>query len=195
MNTMRWLIAIGLGLVLVTTLLVIAVPKVGNLLDNGEMIAFQSSESGKMNIYLRDGRTGFRYNLTGQRGRHLPANDETNSTYIPRYATMPQSLSPQGDDVLPVWSPDGTYLAFVSRRDGNPEIYVLNLHTGRLQNVSNYPGADSSPAWSPDGRQIAFQSRRGPYWNIYIVDLASGETHNLTDATRDDFNPVWAPRP
>ena len=190
---MRWLLRIGLSLVLLTVLLVVAVTEAGSVLANDEMIAFQSSESGKMNIYLRDGRTGFQYNLTEQRNQQQPASSETNSTYIPRYATMPQSLSPQGDDVFPVWSPDGRYLAFVSRRDGNPEIYVLDLHSGILRNVSNHPGADSSPAWSPDGDKIAYQSRRGPYWDIYIVDLESGEVHNLTNAARDDFNPMWAP--
>ena len=193
---MRWLIAVGLGLVLVTVLLVVAVPKLGSLLASGEMIAFQASQSGKVDIYLRDGKTGLTYNLTGQQGRHLPASGETSSSYIStRYATVPQSLSTQGDDVFPVWSPNGDYLAFVSRRDGNPEIYVLDLHTGGVRNVSNHPSADSSPAWSPDGRQIAFQSKRGRYWNIYLVDLESGDTHNLTNAALDDFNPVWAPRP
>ena len=62
-------------------------------------------------------------------------------------------------DSHPSWSRDGRKLAFVSRRDGNSEIYVMNADGSGLRNVTRAPSNDLGPAWSPDGRAIAFVKR------------------------------------
>src|SRR6185436_11226570 len=68
--------------------------------------------------------------------------------------------STPGDVQTPAWSPDGRKLAFVSERDGNAEIYVMNADGSAQENLTRQPANDSHPAWSPDGRKIAFVSRR-----------------------------------
>ena len=40
-------------------------------------------------------------------------------------------------------------IAFVSRRDGNPEIYVMDINGGNPQNLTNHPDRDWAPSWSP----------------------------------------------
>ena len=65
------------------------------------------------------------------------------------------------DDSSPTWSPDGRAFAYVSNRDGNPEIYVmLSMNTKESRRLTNHQrGSDVDPAWSPDGGQwIAFAS-------------------------------------
>jgi Tol biopolymer transport system component len=52
-------------------------------------------------------------------------------------------------DRLPVWSPDGRMVAFVSRRDGNEEIYVMNADGSGQRRLTRTPWNDKSPAWSP----------------------------------------------
>ncbi len=54
-----------------------------------------------------------------------------------------------GYDDLPVWSPDGAWLAFVSHRDGNMEVYVLDLSSGAQWNISRHTHRDYAPAWAP----------------------------------------------
>jgi TolB protein len=49
----------------------------------------------------------------------------------------------------PSWSPDGQRIAFSSERDGNLEIYVINIDGSGLTRLTDHPGDDSSPAWSP----------------------------------------------
>jgi serine/threonine protein kinase/Tol biopolymer transport system component len=49
----------------------------------------------------------------------------------------------------PVWSPDGAHIAFISDRDGNPEIYVMNSDGSGQTRLTNNTGYDSSPAWRP----------------------------------------------
>ena len=61
-----------------------------------------------------------------------------------------------------VWSPDSRRIAFTSDRDGNPQVFVLDLATGVDEQVTHQPLGASGPVWSPDGKSIAFVSERYP---------------------------------
>ena len=52
-------------------------------------------------------------------------------------------------DISPTWSPDGKRIAFMSFRDGYPEIYVVNVDGGGLTRLTNHPAGGTAPAWSP----------------------------------------------
>ena len=54
---------------------------------------------------------------------------------------------PGHDDVLPAWSPDGKKIAFVSGRDGNNEIYVMNADGTGVTRLTKDPGEDLDPTW------------------------------------------------
>src|SRR6478672_595757 len=58
----------------------------------------------------------------------------------------------------PLWSPDGTRLAFVSSRSGNGDIYVLTLATGDLKRITFDDINDALDNWSRDGKWIYFSS-------------------------------------
>jgi len=77
-------------------------------------------------------------------------------------------------DTSPVWSPDGSRIAFVSGRDHNWEIYVMNADGTNCRRLTDNPLDDLWPAWSPDGETIAFASRREVNdvlrWDIYVMD-------------------------
>ena len=74
-----------------------------------------------------------------------------------------------GQNWLPVFSPDGTKIAFTSNRDGNPELYVMNRDGSDLRRLTNNPEIDTTPTWSPNGTQIAFTSGRTGTPQIYVV--------------------------
>ena len=57
-------------------------------------------------------------------------------------------------------SPNGRSVAFVSSRGGQADIWLLDLESKRLQNLTDHPGGDYRPAWSPDGQWLAFTSDR-----------------------------------
>ena len=61
--------------------------------------------------------------------------------------------STPGDVQTPAWSPDGRKLAFVSQRDGNAEIYVMNADGSAQENLTRQPANDSHPSWSRDGAE------------------------------------------
>ena len=61
-------------------------------------------------------------------------------------------------DVAPRWSPDGTRLAYVSDRDGKPQIYVRWADSGQTAKITNLENPPADISWSPDGALIAFNS-------------------------------------
>jgi dipeptidyl aminopeptidase/acylaminoacyl peptidase len=61
-------------------------------------------------------------------------------------------------DRSPIWSPDGTRLAYVSDRDGKPQIYIRWMDTGQTARITNLDEPPGGLAWSPDGKLLAFSS-------------------------------------
>ncbi len=56
----------------------------------------------------------------------------------------------------PAWSPDGKHIAFSGQSGGMTNLYMVNLDTEELVQLTNDRNADLQPAWSPDGTKIAF---------------------------------------
>lgn len=94
----------------------------------------------------------------------------------------------------PALSPDAQRVAFQSRRDGNWEIYILDLQNGAVTRVTNAPAYDGAPTWSPDGAQLAFESYRARNLDIWRVNADSTNPVNLTaNDPGYDFAPAWSP--
>ncbi|HET7249286.1 MAG TPA: Ig-like domain-containing protein [Gemmatimonadales bacterium] len=89
----------------------------------------------------------------------------------------------------PAISPDGSRVAYVSTRDGNPEIYVMDADGTNLQRVTNDPQADGRPVFTPDGAGLVFQSQRTvngkQFLQIYSVAL---DGSGLKALTTDSLN-------
>jgi TolB protein len=101
-----------------------------------------------------------------------------------------------GTNYLPVFSPDGRQIAFMSGRDGNPEIYVMNADGSNLRRLTTHPAEDGSPTWSPSGSQIAFTSGRTGKPQIYIMNAADGSgLQRVTVDESEADRPTWSPAP
>jgi TolB protein len=68
----------------------------------------------------------------------------------------------------------------VLSKDGNPEIYVMNLANRSLKRVTRQPAIDTEPSWTGDGRYLIFTSDRGGRPQIYRVELATNLVERLT---------------
>ncbi|MCB9117269.1 MAG: PD40 domain-containing protein [Caldilineaceae bacterium] len=83
-------------------------------------------------------------------------------------------LSNNGNDLRPVWTPDGNNIIFMSTRSGNWEVFRLSLVDGSLLQLTNNPAQDGLPAVSPDGNYVAFASDRGGVWRLFVVPIDGG---------------------
>ncbi|MGC8165094.1 Tol-Pal system beta propeller repeat protein TolB, partial [Salmonella enterica] len=75
----------------------------------------------------------------------------------------------RGINGAPSFSPDGRKLALTLSRTGNPEIYVMDLGSKALNQLTNHFSIDTEPSWSADGGTIYFTSDRGGHPQIYSV--------------------------
>ena len=99
---------------------------------------------------------------------------------------------------MPAWSPDGTKIAFVSDRDDNKEIYVMNADGKNLKNLTLHLDDDTCPTWSPDGTKIAFWSRQVAgeiqmLSDIFVMDADGANRTNITQNPRaSNRTPSWS---
>src|SRR5215467_385511 len=116
--------------------------------------------------------------LTGERGVF-----STRIAYVVRQGTRfelrvadadgqnAQSILTSHEPIMsPVWSPDGTRMAYVSFQNKKPILFVQNLSANKQPApVANYRGSNSAPAWTPDSKQLAVVLTKDGTSQIYLM--------------------------
>ena len=136
---------------------------------DGSKFVFQSNLGGDYDIYVYDLSSRRIYQITDNAtgdykaawspdGIHIVYTSEVSGTNTDIFVADVANL-----DVLPKagvnitnhpahdtdasWSPDGSQIVFISNRDGNPEIYIMDMDGGNLKKITNTPEAEQEPQW------------------------------------------------
>jgi Tol biopolymer transport system component len=137
-------------------------------------------------------------------GRRIAYAGPWNVHVINADGSRPKQLTnePRPTDPMPAWSPNSGTIAFVSRRDGNFEIYRMKadgtrqIRLTKARDTCPSPASglcgDRYPAWSPDGRKIAFTSSRDGNDEIYVMNADGTRQTRLTRNAGSDFKPKWS---
>jgi len=139
--------------------------------SRGDLIAFWRDDDGLVDIFVIDPDTG----------------EETNLTH-----------DPTGHDFRPVWSPDGRFIAYVSDRNDNLDVYFRPVETSegvRAQALTTSMYPEIFPRWSPDGKSIACYTFLSTQYDILRIDVETHVKANLSAGTSDSSEafPTWSP--
>ena len=115
--------------------------------------------------------------------------------YHPQYMTYKRITNPASDDIEPAINPNGSTIAFSSKRNGYWDIYLLNMSDGSLQKLTDSPEYEGHPSWSPDGKWIVYEKYANQNFDIYLQNMDDlAETPlNLTQSEFNEFSASWSP--
>lgn len=145
---------------------------------DGKRLAFLSDREGFDRIFVMDADGTHLRPLTGASGE----------------ARAKTAAPPSAPESQLAWSPDGTRIAYVTRRAGErSRIWIADACTGERRALTDGAHADDSPEWSPDGRYLVFVSDRTGDAELFLMRAdGSGQTR-LTHAKGADWLPRWIP--
>lgn len=177
---------------------------------DGTQIIFSSSMQGNPELYVSDINGGRPKRLTFSNGANMsPAwNPKTGATiaFVSDRGGTPQlyvmnsdgtssaklDLPDKGYVIDPAWSPNGQLLAFSWRRpNDNYDLYIMDVASGQLLELTRDQGRNERPSWAPDGRHLVFESTRGGTRQIWTMLADGSQSHQLT-TTGHNESPNWS---
>ncbi len=142
--------------------------------------------------------------LTGERGAfmtriaYVVVNDKDKYPYqlrVADYDGYNERLVLRSKQPLmsPAWSPDGEKLAYVSFQNGQAEIFIMNIYTGKREKVTSYPRHNGAPRFSPDGKSLALVLSKTGSLHVYTLDLQTKKLTQITKGRSNNTEPYWHP--
>src|ERR1700733_207586 len=178
---------------------------------DGSKIMFMSSMYGNPELFTADAEGAHIHRITHSVGANTSPswNPKTGNqvafvsdrTGTPELYTMDAeggeaqrvSLPDMGYVIDPAWSPNGQLLAFSWRRpSGNYDLYVMDIATHALVELTRDAGRNERPSWAPDGRHLVFESTRTGTRQIWSM-LADGTSPRELTAQGQNESPNWSP--
>lgn len=179
---------------------------------DGSQLIFSSSMNGNPELYSISATGNALKRLTFSNGANTspawnPKTDMTvafvgDRTGVPKLYlmnsdgtnTIPLDLPDKGYLIDPSWSPNGQLLAFSWRRpSGNYDIYIMDVATQQIIEITRDAGRNERPSWAPDGRHIVFESTRNGTRQIWAMLADGTQAHQLTTVGHNE-SPNWSPR-
>ena len=100
----------------------------------------------------------------------------------------------RGIDVSPSFSPDGSKMAFVSSRNGAPQIFIQDLKSGEVKRLTFNGKYNTQPSWSPAGDKIAYSTMQSKgEIDLFVITPDGSGLQQLTRKSGENEHPSWSP--
>ena len=108
---------------------------------------------------------------------------------------MEKSIAmPVEQQLNPTYSPDGRKIAFHGFQGNQADIFVYDIESGTITNLTNDQFFDASPVYSPDGKSLIYSSVVNGYAKLFRLDLANPTSrYQLTTGTSNDIDAYYSP--
>jgi hypothetical protein len=132
----------------------------------------------------------FSWSATGDRLAYFARTEKSRSLILQNVLTSDierrVEMRTVDDPESPDFSPDGRRVVFAALQNGTGDIFMVDLQTEEVTNLTKDSFADSAPTWAPDGRSVVYLARISGNEKLFQVDIATGEKKQLTFGTHDD---------
>ncbi|MEM7394495.1 MAG: DPP IV N-terminal domain-containing protein [Verrucomicrobiota bacterium] len=96
-------------------------------------------------------------------------------------------------NIRPRWTPDGKSVVYTSYLRRFPDIYMIELATGKRKVLAKYPGLNVGGAVSPDGKELALVLSKDGNPELYIKNMRTGRLTRITRTSGAEASPSWSP--
>jgi TolB protein len=178
------------------------------LSPDGKYLAFTDFTSGRPALYIRNlsdrktsvvGKNGISidpaWRSSGEVATTLSYEGDQEIYLVrPDGSVSRRVTNSKGIDVSPTFSPDGSKMAFVSSRNGLPQIFIQDLQSGQVKRLTFSGRYNTQPSWSPAGDKIAYSTweNKGEI-NIFVINTDGSALKQLTAKSGENEAPSWSP--
>ncbi len=96
-------------------------------------------------------------------------------------------------NLSPTFSPNGKEIFFTSFLEKDPKLFKVNIASGRLTKLTDFPGLAAAPSVSPNGKRLACVLSKDGNSEIYVLDMKGRVKRRLTHNRSIDTAPSWSP--
>ena len=160
--------------------------------DNWRRTAHKASDAIYKSLTGEDGYFDSRIVFVDEKGPKT--NRKKRLTIMDQDGHAPQYLLAGSDLVItPRFSPSAQKITFMSYENTVPQVYLLDIETGRRELLGNFPGMTFAPRFSPDGNQLIMSMMEKGNSDLYKMDLRSRSTTRLTSQPAIDVSGSFSP--
>jgi Tol biopolymer transport system component len=164
---------------------------------DGAQIAFATREG----LFLNDARGQEKVSFSSARPNYISWSPDGQWILAPSYGENGDLFAADGSQSVKLprrpsdgaWSPDSTRIAYIANPDDQPDLFIIDVASMQVSQLTDDDTNERNPAWSPDGKWIVYNSYTGSDESLNVISTEGNELAVLSDSILQDARAKWSP--